>query len=250
MPRLKAETEKEEGGRGRKRRNIHMGGWCELHCHTPYSFRNAGSSIPGLVARAQALGMPALAITDTMTLAGVVRFSQACQKAGIRPIIGCELLVSQACFAAGKGSETSTIIALAQDHTGYTNLCGLLTRANLDNPKRPIMPLTELADHRAGLTLLLGGCDGAIQRLLVAGNLWGARALVAHYIEKLGRVDLALEVQQTLLPESSLLLGRSAQLAEEGGIPCAATNGAHYAVPEDYRMYDALSCVRLGLNVF
>jgi error-prone DNA polymerase len=227
-----------------------MGGWCELHCHTPYSFRNAGSSIPGLVARAQALGMTTLAITDTMTLAGVVRFSQACQKAGIRPIIGCELLVSQACFAAGKGSETGTIIALAQDHTGYANLCGLLTRANLDNPKRPIVPLTELADHRAGLTLLLGGCDGAIQRLLVEGNLSGARALVAHYIEKLGRVDLALEVQQTLLPESSLLLVRSAQLAEEVGIPCAATNGAHYAVPEDYRVYDALSCVRLGLNVF
>src|SRR5215813_2650629 len=100
-----------------------MGSWCELHCHTPYSFRNAGSSIAALVERARTLGMPSLAITDTMTLAGVVRFSQACKKAGIRPIIGCELLVSQACFAAGKGSETGTIIALAKDRVGYANLC-------------------------------------------------------------------------------------------------------------------------------
>jgi error-prone DNA polymerase len=226
------------------------GEWCELHCHTPYSFRNAGSSISALVAQAAGLGMPALAITDTMTLAGVVRFSQACRKAGIRPIIGCELVVSQACFDAGKGSETGTIIALAKNREGYANLCGLLSRANLGNPKRPIVPLDELAQHRTGLVLLLGGCDGAIQRLLVAGNLTGARALLAHYIEKLGRDGLGLEVQHTLLPESALLLVQSAQLAEEAGIPCAATNGAHYAVPEDYPVYDALSCVRLGLDIF
>src|SRR5262249_43160451 len=165
--------------------------WCELHCHTPYSFRNAGSSITTLVERAKALGMPALAVTDTMTLAGVVRFSQACKKASIRPIIGCELVVNQACFDAGKGSETGTIIALAKNREGYANLCGLLSRANLANPKRPIVPLDDLAKHRTGLVLLLGGCDGAIQRLLGAGHLWGGGGLAAPHPRQLKQGCLA-----------------------------------------------------------
>src|SRR5690242_12528032 len=70
--------------------------WSELHCHTPFSFRAAGSSIEVLVERAKTLGMPALAITDTMTLAGVVRFQRVCRTAGIRPITGCELVVTHA----------------------------------------------------------------------------------------------------------------------------------------------------------
>ncbi|HEX6542671.1 MAG TPA: DNA polymerase III subunit alpha [Ktedonobacterales bacterium] len=227
-----------------------MGDFCELHCHTPFSFRHAGSSITALVERAKALKMTALAITDTMTVAGVVRFHQACHRAGIRPVTGCELLVSHACFAAGRQAQTGTIIALARNREGYARLCELLTQANLSTPKRSVIPLSELAARRDGLVLMLGGCDGAIQKLLVAGNLMAARALLDHYIARLGTGDLFLDVRHNLLPESALLLTQSAHLADEAGISCVATNGVHYATPHDYRVYDTLSCVRLGLRVF
>lgn len=221
-------------------------GWSELHCHTPFSFRAAGSSIEALVARARALGMPALAITDTMTLAGAVRFHRACRAAGIRPITGCELVVRH------PTGETGTLVALAKNRAGYANLCQLLTTANLaiDPPDSHVLPgitLAELATHREGLALLIGGCDGAAQRLAADGRMVTARTLMEQYVAALGPDDLYVEVQQRLLPESSLLLARMAHLAREVGLPCLASNGARYAVAEDCQVYDLMTCIRLGI---
>lgn len=220
--------------------------WAELHCHTPFSFRAAGSSIEALVERAKAQGMPALAITDTMTLAGVVRFHRACRAAGIQPITGCELV------ARHPDGEIGTLVALAKNHAGYANLCQLLTTANLaaapaDPHALPSIPLADLAAHREGLALLIGGCDGAVQRLAVEGRMLAARALLEQYVAALGPDDLYVEVQQQLLPESGLLLARLAHLAREVGLPCLASNGARYAVAADCAVYDLMTCIRLGV---
>lgn len=219
--------------------------WCELHCHTPFTLLGAGSSIAALVSRAAALGYQALAITDTMTLAGVVRFHAACTAQGIRPITGCELVVHDP--DAPQDAQRGTWIALARTRAGYANLCGLLTRANLAAANDPVVPLADLVAHTDGLTLLVGGCDGAVQRLITAGRLTVARALLERYTALLGRKQVRLEVSQHLLPHSSLLLARSAQLAAELELRCVATNGARYAVPDDMRLYDLLTCVRHGI---
>jgi error-prone DNA polymerase len=219
--------------------------WSELHCHTPFSLRGAGSSIEALVQRAVSLRYPALAITDTMTLAGVVRFHQACQAAGLRAITGCELLVAH---AGPVGEETGTLLALARDRQGYATLCGLLTRANLAHPDRPIISLEDLAAHHEGLVLLAGGCDGLVQRHLLDEQLGAARAVLACYVALVGAEALCLEVSHHRLRESGPLLTRSVALAAEVGISCVATNGARYAVPEDYAVYDLLTCVREGIR--
>ena len=234
-------------------------GWCELHCHTPFTLRGAGSSIEALVVRAAALGMPALAMTDTMTLGGVVRFHNACRSAGIRPITGCELVVKHShedkAGIVDEAGEVGTFIALARDRTGYAHLCGLLTRANLSmasptsSTTQPVVPFDDLAAHHEGLFLLAGGCDGSVQRLLRAGRIGQAHTVLAHYAATFGTDALYLEFRHELLPESALLLARSLQLAAEVGIRCVATNGARYAIPDDYRVYDLLTCVRLGLSL-
>src|SRR5690242_20383332 len=186
--------------------------WCELHCHTPFTLLGAGSSIDALVSRAAALGYQALAITDTMTLAGVVRFHAACTAQGIRPVTGCELVVHDP--DAPQDAQRGTWLALARTRAGYANLCRLLTRANLASSKDPVVPLADLVAHTDGLTLLVGGCDGAVQRLITAGHLGRARALLERYTALLGREQLRLEVSQHLLPHSSLLLTRSARSEE------------------------------------
>ena len=224
------------------------GDWCELHCHTPFSFRAAGSSIEALVARAKALGMPALTITDTMTLAGVVRFHRACWAAGIRPITGCELVIRHLDGALG------TLVALAKNRTGYANLCQLLTAANLavyppDSQVAPSIALADLAAHREGLVVLVGGCDGVAQRLVAVGETLAARALLERYLAALGPDDLYVEVQQRLLPESGLALARMTHLAREVGLPCLASSGARYAVAEDGAVYDLVTCIRLGIGL-
>lgn len=220
--------------------------WCELHCHTPFTLRGAGSSIEALARRAATLGYPALAITDTMTLAGVVRFQRACKAAGIRPITGCEVVVTH---EDAEGEHVGTMLALACDRQGYANLCGLLTRANLAHPERPVIPLDDLAAHRTGLALVLGGCDGLVQRLLLAGRRTEARHRLMRYIALLGRDALYVEMRHTLESGSGLLLAHTADLAAEAGLPGVATNGARAAVREDCAVYDLMTCVRLGLRV-
>ena len=96
------------------------------------------------------------------------------------------------------------------------------------------MPLTDLAAHHAGLVLLVGGCDGLVQRLLVAGRLGDARAVLARSSALLGVESLRMERRHMLLPESGLLLIRSALLAADMGVACVATNGARYAVRDDH----------------
>ncbi|HEY7779593.1 MAG TPA: DNA polymerase III subunit alpha [Ktedonobacterales bacterium] len=232
-------------------------GWCELHCHTPFSMRGAGSAIEALVARARALGYPALAITDTMTLAGVVRFHAACRDASIRPITGCELLVAHesgpgedAWGEAGAGeSPLGTVVALARDRGGYAQLCGLLARANLACPSRPVIPLADLAAHRQGLALLVGGCDSLVWRPLLAGRTTTAGAVLTRYVASLGADDLYLELRHERLPESGPAVARAAALARELGIPCVAAGGARHAARADHVVYDLLTCVRLGIRV-
>src|SRR6185437_4892821 len=107
--------------------------YVELHCQSAFSFRRAGSSVEALVARAAALGMGALALTDQMTLAGVVRFQAACAQHGIRPVVGVELAVADPAF--GDAAAPAHLVVLAEDATGYARLCQVLTDANLGDPE-------------------------------------------------------------------------------------------------------------------
>jgi error-prone DNA polymerase len=70
--------------------------FAELHCHSNFSFLDGASSPHELAARAAAVGMTALAVTDHDGLYGAVRFSVAAQEAGIRPIVGMEVLLRDA----------------------------------------------------------------------------------------------------------------------------------------------------------
>ena len=148
--------------------------YVELHVASAFSFLRGASSPEALVARAASLGMRALALTDHMTLAGVVRFQAACAAHAIQPIIGVELAVAEPVFGLTPRpsglSGLSHLVALAENATGYARLCHLLTDANLTHPEAPVIPWRELAAEPDGLILLTGGHDGTLMRLLLAGK--------------------------------------------------------------------------------
>ena len=105
-----------------------------LHVHTEYSMLDGLSRVDGLVERAKQLGMSALGLTDHGGMYGAVEFYAACEKAGVKPIIGCELYV-----AAGSRHDRNAgdknpyhLTALAQSNEGYRNLMRLVTKANLE----------------------------------------------------------------------------------------------------------------------
>ncbi|MCL6627559.1 MAG: PHP domain-containing protein, partial [Alicyclobacillus shizuokensis] len=105
-----------------------------LHVLTEYSLLQSVARINELVQAAQVYGMPALAITDFGTLAGVVPFMLACQKAGIKPIVGCKLaVVSKESGAVLTGSSVDQLLLFARYQLGYQQLLALVTLAQSSN---------------------------------------------------------------------------------------------------------------------
>ena len=108
-----------------------------LHLHTEYSLLDAACRLDELVEKAQALKFPALSITDHGVLFGAIDFYQAARKAGIKPIIGCEVYVapgSRKEKKSGSGGRDvyNHLVLLAKDEAGYRNLIKLGTDAHLE----------------------------------------------------------------------------------------------------------------------
>ena len=221
--------------------------YVELHCHSAFSFLNAGSSVEALVARAAELGMSALALTDEMTLAGIVRFQTACAERGVRGIVGAELAVSDPVF--GDAAQPSRLVVLARNPTGYARLCQLLTDANLSDPDTPLIPFAELIAQPEGLIVLTGGRMGALARLILAGRYEEAEHVARRYADAFGSEQVWVELQHQQLPDSVHLMQRLVWLAEATGLRVVATNGVRHATRDDYPLYDLLTCARLGITV-
>ena len=121
-------------------RNVKVGcmpdSFVHLHCHTEYSTLDGACRVGAAVKKAAKLGMPALAITDHGVMYGAIEFYQECEKAGIKPIIGCEVYVAPESHlkksATTKQEGTFHFTLLASNEQGYRNLMKLVSIAHLD----------------------------------------------------------------------------------------------------------------------
>src|SRR5215210_2100875 len=98
-------------------------GFVHLHCHSAYSLLEGTATPQALVAMARKLKMPALALTDRNNMYGAVPFYIAAQKAGIKPILGMEVDLD----------DGSSLVLLARNMAGYSNLCHLATVLRLNS---------------------------------------------------------------------------------------------------------------------
>ncbi len=212
--------------------------FAHLHVRSWFSFQAGGASPEKLAARAAALGMKAVALTDVNGVYGAVRFQKACRLHGIKPIIGAEVHV-----------EDGMLVLLARSAEGYANLCRLLTRAHLRDRDAPTATLDELRDHAADLHALTGTRGSRLWRFVE-----DRRAdLALGWLEELAKIfgeHLSIEVAHHEQPGDTLRADRLSRLAEATGIPLLATGDVRYALRDDYRLYDLLTCVRLGITVF
>jgi error-prone DNA polymerase len=210
-----------------------------LHVHSPFSFLDGATPVEDLVARAAEMEMPALALTDHHNVSAAVRFARAAREAGIKPVQGAEVTLP--------GGYHLTL--LVRNPQGYANLCRLLTRAHLNNPRgRPQCAREDLAEFREGLIALSGCRRGEIPSLILRRRYRDAREAALRYRDLWGR-HFYLELQEALLPGDRLLNRCLAELGETLGIPLVATNNVHYARPEDFPVHDLLTCIRLGITL-
>ena len=116
--------------------------YAELHAASAFSFLDGASLPEDLVDRAAVLGLPAVALVDTNGVYGAPRFYKAAKEAGLKALVGAEVVIDQ-------GGRLTLLVA---SRTGYKNLCRLLTAAARGRPKGEARAAWEtVAEHAEGL---------------------------------------------------------------------------------------------------
>ncbi|HUF57710.1 MAG TPA: PHP domain-containing protein, partial [Thermohalobaculum sp.] len=151
-----------------------------LRVHSAYSLLEGAMHVKTLPARAAAMDMPAIGITDRNNLFGALEFSEAAAKAGVQPVMGLQLALSYVEPAPGQRAPEPAPIALyAKDEAGWLNLMALSSAAFLDTDAGalPQVPPEALEAHSDGVICLTGGADGPLARLILANRAAEAQAL-------------------------------------------------------------------------
>ncbi len=223
-----------------------------LHTHSEFSLLDGAARVEALVQAAVANRMSALALTDHGNMFGAIKFYQAAQKAGVKPIIGAEVYVAP---GSRKEKEVRSDIpeasfhltVLCQNERGYYNLIKLISLGYLEGfYYKPRIDKELLREYRAGLIGLSGCLKGEVNFYLSRGDFERAMSSAAEYQEIFGPKNFYLEVMRTGLPEQEKILPGVVELSRTLDIPIVATNDIHYLKPEDARVQDVLVCIQTG----
>ena len=219
-----------------------------LHCHTDYSLLDGACHIPRLMEIAGEQEWPAAAITDHGNLFGAVNFYSAARKAGIKPIIGCEVYtVAGDHRSRDSDSRYNHLVLLCKNETGYRNLIDLVSTAYLEGfYYKPRISKDLLARHSEGLICLSACLRGDLQEALLHDSYEAGRKIAYDYLDMFGRENFYLEIQDHGLDLDKRLIPKQLRLAHETGIPLVATNDAHYLTRDDADAHEALLCVQTG----
>jgi error-prone DNA polymerase len=221
--------------------------YVELHAHSAYSFLDGASAPLELAAAAARLGYPALALTDHDGVWGSMEFAHACKGLGVRPITGAELTL--------EGGAHLTL--LAEDGSGYRNLCRLLTAAHAHTREgrqrpasQPWIPL-EAIEERAGGLVCLSGCarDGLVAGAWERGERPAGIELARRLLAAFGRDRFRLELQRPYWRRDRARNRWLAGLGERLGVATVATGNVHCHDPARAHLQDALVAVRLGTTL-
>ncbi|MDO8666662.1 MAG: error-prone DNA polymerase, partial [Gemmatimonadales bacterium] len=209
--------------------------YVELHCHSGFSLLDGASNPETLIARAAAIGMKAIALTDHDDLGGAVRWAEAGKEHGVETIIGVEVTLA--------GPPTSHLTLLAMSETGYRNLSRLVTLGRAGDRGAPTVSWDDVERHAAGLFCLTGCPFGEVPQRLAKGDDAGAR-------ERLGRLaeifagNVAVECWDHALAEERALVPQLIALAGSLDLAWLVTNDVHYATPKGRMVHDVLTCLR------
>ena len=212
--------------------------YVELHAKSFHSFGLGASHGHELLAQARALGMPALAQTDT-NLCGALEFARLANSLEIQPITGGEITLQ----------DDSRVTLLVKSREGYANLSRLFTLANTVDRREPRLDPAHLSEHAGGLVLLAGGRHGALSRLALAGQRAEARELLGRYRDWYGADSVYVELQQNFLRGDTERNRELIGLARDLGAPPVASNDVHYHAPERYRLQHALVAAKRNVTI-
>jgi DNA polymerase-3 subunit alpha len=229
-----------------------MSEFTHLHLHTEYSLLDGACDLTKLVDRVAALGQTSVAMTDHGNIYGAVHFFDAAKKAGVKPILGCELYIckNEDHRAPGDGDDNNHLLVLAQDEEGYRNLVRITSEASLHGfYRKPRVSKRYLAENSKGLIGFSGCLSGELCEELMAGRYEKARGVAQQYEDIFGKGNFYLEIQDQGLEQEKQIHEALFRLERELNIPMVATNDSHYLCGEDSHAHDVMLCVQTGAKI-
>jgi len=229
-----------------------------LHCHTQFSLLDGATSIDGMIAKAAADNMPAVALTDHGNMFGAFKFVNSANKSGIKPIVGCEFYLVEDRF---KKQFTKQLrdkryhqLLLAKDQAGYENLSRLCSLGYIEGlySKYPRIDKELLRRYKDGL-IATTCCIGAEvpQTILTQGEEAG-ELLFKEWLDLFGD-DYYIELQRHNIKNingSGLSQEDLNQIllkwSKKYNVPVIATNDSHYLEQDDFEAHDMLLCINTG----
>src|SRR5215475_798332 len=224
-----------------------------LHLHTEYSLLDGSIRMRELMKKAAEFGMPAVAMTDHGNLFGAIEFYQEAQRAGVKPIIGCEVYVAPGSHKDRPPTRRESayhFTLLAENETGYRNLVKLVTIAHLDGfHYAPRIDKEMLAARSEGLIGLSGCLAGEINNAIQANNIEKAKQSAAEYRDILGAENFFVELHDHGMEEQKMCNVALVQIARDVGIPLVAANDVHFLRRSDHEAHDVMLCIGTGKMV-
>ncbi len=227
-----------------------------LRVHSEFSITDGIVRIDDAVAAAEKDGMGALALTDLSNLFGLVRFYSAARSGGIKPIAGADVWVSN----PQDPDQPHRFLLLVQNHSGYLNLCQLLSKASLENQSRgraevdlkwfsePASKAEDKAAKRTlsyGLIALSGGRWGDVGAALLAGQEDLAKDAAQRWATLFPNA-FYIEVQRGGHPQDEQHLQLACHLASEMDLPIVATHPVQFMQRSDFTAHEARVCIAEG----
>lgn len=220
-----------------------------LNVHTEFSLQDSLVRVKNLTKALKNKGMFAVGISDAGNMFSAIRIYQESMKNGIKPIIGCEVIIQDTSGVIGKMS------LYAQNANGYKSMMELVSRSFDESTRTPsnvpIIPIDWLTDKCGDIIALTGAREGILGKILLAGNESGAN----EHLERLQSIfenRLYIELQRTGHPDDNLNVRRSVRLSKRYGVPVVATNGVRFIDQYDHEAHDIRVAIAKGqtLNEF
>ena len=234
-------------------------GFVHLHVHSEYSLLDGACRIRDLAARVKELGQTSVAITDHGVMYGAVAFYKEAVKAGVKPIIGCEVYVAARTRFDMEYEHDAVrhhLILLCKNETGYKNLCHIVSASFTEGFYiKPRVDMELLRAHSEGLIALSACLSGEIPRLIADGRYNEAKAKAIEFQELFGENGDAgidgfyLELQDHGFEEQPEVNEGLIRIHEETEIPLVVTNDAHYTDKSGAEVQDVLMCIQTGKTV-
>nr|WP_281459506.1 DNA polymerase III subunit alpha [Pseudomonas sp. P13] len=214
-----------------------------LRLHTEYSLVDGLVRIKPLVKTLVGMNMPAVAVTDQNNMCSLVKFYKNAMGAGIKPICGADLWLSN----KDPDAPLSRISLLVMNAVGYRNLTELISRGFIDGQRNGsiIIEREWVAEANEGLIMLSAAKEGEIGLALLSGNPEEAEVLARDWMAVFPD-RFYIEVQRTNRPNDEEHLHAAVALADRIGAPLVATNDVRFIKQEDFEAHETRVCIGEG----